>query len=189
MNHCRRRGKTLIEMLVVIVAMSAVLSTAGQMLYRLSRSERMVRDASAIARAEMRLARTFRSDARAASSAEPLEDPAASGVRFDTPAGLVTWRVAEEEVQRTVEQGDAPRRDAFRLGPVIVSFEVEEDRLAVIHVEPQRPAGTVIRAAAGPLEVVAAIGADRPDRSPDSATLPAATRPVEAPRQAEEASR
>jgi len=154
-----RAGKTLIEMLVIIVSMSVVLSTAGQMLFRLSRSERAVRDASAIARTEMRLARLFRTDARASFAAERLAEPQ-QGLRFTTADGTITYEFDDGSVRRSWDAGTGAHRDRFVLGSVNVAFDIDENELAILAVEPQAPDVRSTRSSAGPLRIAATIGAD-----------------------------
>ena len=175
-----RRGKTLIEMLVVMVGISAVLVTAGQMLLRLGRVERTVRDSAAIGRAEVRLARAFRTDARAASAADPLDENG-SGLRLTTPAGPVEYALRDGSIQRTVGTAESPRREGYKLGEVTAAFAVEDGRYAVLSVEPRRESGPR-DAVAGPFQIVAAIGADRSLVASDADE--SETEPVEAPKPA-----
>ena len=56
----RRAGKTLIELLVIIATASTILSMTGQLLFRVSRTERAVRESGTISRAELRLIREGR---------------------------------------------------------------------------------------------------------------------------------
>lgn len=161
MNERRRRrcGKSLIEMMVVIMAMTAILTVAGRLLYQLARAERSARESVAVGRAELRLARDFRDDVRAASSAAAFQADEQQGLRLTTPDGMVEYVVAAEAVRRT--EGDAGRRDAYRLGPVAVTLGVEADRFAVLSIEPALQASNARHSAAGPLQIVAKIGADQ----------------------------
>lgn len=168
-------------MLVVMVGISAVLVTAGQMLHRLGRVERSVRDSAAIGRAEVRLTRAFRSDARAASAAESFDGEDGSGLRLMTPAGPVEYVMRDGSLRRTVGNGESLRREGYKLGDVTAAFAVEDGRFAVVTIEPRRESGRR-EAAAGPFRVVAAIGADR---SPvTSEADESETEPVEAPKPA-----
>ncbi|MGC1273828.1 MAG: hypothetical protein WBC44_08990 [Planctomycetaceae bacterium] len=182
-QRTQRTGKTLIEMLVVMVGLTAVLVAAGQLFHRLSQAERLVRGSAAVGRSEMRLARDFREDVRAATSVEPIENEAGHGLRLVVSEGTIEYVAQAESVLRTTAGQSRQHREGYRLGTVTARFAVEGDRFAVLTIEPHR---TVDRrdATAGPLQIVAAIGADRRD---DTA-LPRETAPppVEAPKPVEE---
>lgn len=182
-RSARRTGKTLIEMLVVMVGLTAVLVAAGQLFHRLSQAERLVRGSAAVGRSEMRLARDFREDIRAAMSVEPIENKGGEGLRLVVPDGTIEYVAVTESVLRTTAGQLPRRREGYRLGTVTARFDVESDRFAVLTIEPQRAVGRR-DATAGPLQIVAAIGADRGDAT----ALPraAAPPPVEAPKPLEE---
>jgi hypothetical protein len=162
-------------MLIVMAAMSAILMTAGRLIFQLSRAERAGREGTAIGRAEMRLARDFREDVRAAFAAEVLEK--GKRLRLTTPAGVIEYAADDDGVRKTV-MGNSARRDAYRLGAVEVNFGAES-RAVTLSVRPRRVEPNAVRAAAGPLLVVAATGADRlGGEVPAKAEL----QPIEAPR-------
>ncbi|MBA3316007.1 MAG: hypothetical protein M3552_19095 [Planctomycetota bacterium] len=178
---CRtREGKTLIELLVVIITMSAILSTAGQMLYRLSRAERAVRDAGAIARAEIRLYRTFREDARAAETAMLTEVDGRQAIVFSTATKTVTYRATDEAILRSAEGDGGTRRDSYRLGATNSLFRVENDRFAALTVKPRHQTAGRAKAAAGEFQILAALGKNVSTGSPEGAATE--NGPVEAAR-------
>jgi type II secretory pathway component PulJ len=192
----RRAGKSLIEMLVVIITMSAILTVASQMLYRLSRAERMVRESGPIARAEVRFFRTFRSDARAANQARLEEQNGRMQLTLVSHAHTVTYRSTGDAVIRTLQDDRGPRQDAYRLGPSDINFQVENDRFAVARATPRRQVPGRAKGAAGAFEIVAALGTGESpvqrQRTPKRAALndTAKTngdRPVEAARPNKEA--
>lgn len=157
----KRSGKSLIEMVVVISAMSVLLTVAGRLLHQLSFAERTAREGTTVGRGELRLARDFRADVRRARSVEPLVDEKTSGVRIQSDDGAIDYVVQPEAIVRYSTIANRPQQESYRLGPTTIAWLVEKNQTASIEVEPRRDAGTVNRAAAGPLRIVARIGADR----------------------------
>lgn len=168
-----RAGKTLIELLVVIVTASTVLTIAGQLLFRVSRTERVARDAGTISRAELRLTRQLRADVRAATSAEAVNK---DRLHLTLANRDIDYRATEEGIERRT--GTA--RELYRLGNGESNFS-SDGRFVTLNIEPQPQTPGFAKAAAETFRIVAATGADV--RSDDSRGVGAlsGTEPVEAP--------
>lgn len=180
-----RSGKTLIELLVVIATASTVLTVAGQLLFRVSRTERAVREAGTISRAELRLMRDLRADVRAATSAEATATDDAQRLhlaRGDDEDDEIDYRATDDGIERT----SSKRRELYRLGAVESRFRID-DQFVFLEVEPRRSKPGFPHAAADRFSITAAIGADAhdPQTSPAASGQAAAnaleTQPVEAP--------
>ena len=172
----QRAGKTLVEVLVIMAGTSVVLTTAGQLLHRVSRAERTVRDSAAAGRAETRFARVFREDVRAASAAEVADE--SRTLRLVSEEARIEYAASEGLVKRSGARDESRGRDGYRLGDVVITFAVE-GRLAIATVEPP-PAPARRATPAGRFQIVAEIGADRGGGSAESGL------PVEAPVPGEE---
>jgi hypothetical protein len=174
--NSQRAGKSLIEVMVVIVTASAILTMAGQLLYRVSRTERATRDAGAISRAELRLVRDLRSDLRAATSADTGEKDDVSRLHLVRAEQDIDYRATDEGIERQT----AATRELYRLGDVSARFH-REGEFVVLEVEPRRPMPGFAKAAAGRFRIMAAIGADLGRRSTGGNSAVSETPPVEAP--------
>lgn len=109
----RRRGYTLIEMLVVIAAGSAMMAVAMGLLHLLLQLERGAREEVGQQTALDRLADRFRRDAHAAERFATLEVAEAAGVQVpERPAGTPGWQFSLDE-NPTVEYR-AGRRELIR---------------------------------------------------------------------------
>ncbi len=178
----RRAGKTLIELLVIIATASTILSMTGQLLFRVSRTERAVRESGTISRAELRLIRDFRADVRAAASADAGLEDGAARLRLVGGDDEITYRATDGGIERT----STARRELYRLGDIECRFHID-DRFVILEVEPRRSTPGFQKAAPIQFSITAAMGADSHDpraaQAPseegetDTATIP----PVEAP--------
>jgi type II secretory pathway pseudopilin PulG len=166
-----RAGKTLIELLVVIATASTVLTVAGQLLFRVSRTERAVREAGTISRAELRLIRDLRADVRAATSVEATATDDAQHLHLVLGDDEIDYRATDEGIERT----STTRRELYRLGAVETRFRTD-DRFVFVEVEPRRSTPGFPHAAAERFRITAAIGADSHDRQ----ASPAASGPDDA---------
>ena len=182
-----RTGKSLIEMIVVIAGISVVIATAGQLLHRVAQSERQIRNAAAVGRAQLRLARIFRQDVRSADSVEPFAGEFGEGMRLLLDGSTVEYDFRDGVVVRTVT-GEPASHEGYRLGSVAVHFHRDGERFAVLSVDPQRAVGRP-QATAGRFRIIAAIGADVSGHSNRQRTADSPRPPVEASRpEAEESS-
>lgn len=167
-----RTGKSLIEMLVVIATMATLLTIAAQVLSRLGRSERTVRESGVIGQAEVRLTRLFRQDARQSLSAELLNEEGPS-IQFTLRNGVVTYQASPNGVSRKFTASDGtPHDDTFRLGAVDVTFEIESERLAIAKTTLRKGNRDVGRSVFGEFQIVANIAADLPSGTTSSAISP-----------------
>lgn len=127
------RGYSLIEMVLVIGAVSVVLGVCATTLIGLFRIDRAGRAAVNDATTLARLARQFRQDVRAAGGAKRLDDkPDRTGLELTRADGeSVVYRVEGKRLVREDRRGDrVGARESYateRLGPV--AFGVEEPRV------------------------------------------------------------
>lgn len=116
----RRRGISLIEVLVVITLSSAMVAAAVALLHALLRT-RDVAQAGMVQRASIaRLADTFRDDVHRATAFQPGEakDSRAAQWTFGVGAGrAVAYRVEQGELVREVREGNATARREFFVLP------------------------------------------------------------------------
>ncbi len=188
----KRRGFTLVELLVVISVLAIILPMAGGTVFFLlqaqSRSAESLREAMAITQ----FSHTFRSDIHAAQSAHPstrlpgdggvrlkLED--SRGIEYDAePNGFVT---------RTVRRGEVvERREQFRVGADPPKFKIEQAGREVAvtispRVRPSVPLDNATKTAAG-IRIAAVVGRNLkggallpettrgPDKTPSKAASP-----------------
>lgn len=109
----RRRGYTLIEMLAIIAAGSAMMAVAMGLLHSLIRIEHGAREEARRQTSLDRLADQFRRDVRAAGRFAKLEGAEAAGVQVpERPAGAPGWQFALDD-GRTVQYGPG-RRELIR---------------------------------------------------------------------------
>ena len=175
----QRTGKSLIEMMVVVLLLSVVFGMIGQVLHQLARTERGSRTAIASSRAAGRLARDFRRDARSATLVQQAAD--GTGIHFDTSAGTVDYAATAHGLQRRGPQQNT--MEGYEVGASSMQIEVA-DGLATLTVAAAESPGTR-QPRRRELRVVAAIGADRVTLPRQPAKVPAqasSARPVEAPR-------
>lgn len=159
----RRRGKTLIELMVVISLMGTMLATTGTVIHRLMRAERAVANDLAWTRAVTELAEQFRSDAHAATQCRVSDD--GQTLEFTLAEASIMYRLTKPGVERIATPVAASsHRDTYRLGPEPVQFvsTAEQGRRWI---EVQIPRGpTVLTAGAStpaklpPLAIRAVVG-------------------------------
>jgi prepilin-type N-terminal cleavage/methylation domain-containing protein len=124
----RRRGVSLIELMVVIAIITTLFGMVGVVFHRLFLSEQMAMRAALIERNTARLAVQFRSDVHAASSAQREQ----SGNRLDQQLKLigssarvptVVYSAGEDQVSRElIVDGQTTSHEQFRLPECIVQF-------------------------------------------------------------------
>ena len=171
-----RAGKTLVELLVIIATASTILTISAQLLFRISRSERAVREAGTISRSELRLIRDLRSDIRAATSAEISDTDDERQLRLTASENEIAYRATAEGIERRT----ARTRELYRLGGVESHFR-RDGSFVTLQVEPRRSAPGFAKAAAGSFRIVAAVGADIGSGEPHEADSSSKTEAVEAP--------
>jgi prepilin-type N-terminal cleavage/methylation domain-containing protein len=116
----RRRGFTLVELLIVIAVASVVIALVGVCLSEMYRSERGIRRVLTQQAGMQRLALQFRTDAHEAKTATvtvPNNGTEADGLQLTTGDGrTIAYRADAQAVERTVRKGDQiVHRDAFDL--------------------------------------------------------------------------
>ena len=126
----RRRGLSLVEMMVVIAIGSAIIGLVGVCLQGLYRAERRTRQQMTQREALTQLGLRFRSDAHEAARVERTEPAKPGGaVRLVLTAQdgrTVTYQADGGQVERTVERGgQVVHHDAFRLPGVRVAWELK----------------------------------------------------------------
>lgn len=133
--HARRRGATLIELVLVIGGVTAVLLLCAGLLHALLSLDRSGRGALNDTATVARLARRFRQDARAATAAKPSPKEGSPGLEFtkgDGPA--IAYRVEGKRLFREEVSGKTVKsREGYavdRLGPV--GFVVEGGRVRLV---------------------------------------------------------
>lgn len=136
-----RRGKSLIEMLVVIATMSVLLGFVAQTLHALMQAERVGTQSLAQSVSLSRLSRQFRQDVHAARQAErtPAGDGQHGPLRLSWPDGVtVVWSAAEESFIRSVQRGDQVNgQEHYHIGRGAYRFDLSDDgRRAALVVEP-----------------------------------------------------
>lgn len=120
-----RRGKSLVELLVVISMLGMILGTAGTVIYRLMRTERAVETDLVWQRAVTAFAEQFRADVHAAVTAEVLND--GTGLTLMLPSGSVTYSLNARGIRRETKSANEPsQHEEFRCGETGVRFTTEE---------------------------------------------------------------
>ncbi len=121
----KRRGKSLVEMLVVISILGGLLATSGTVIHRLMRAERAVSADLVWQRSLNDLAERFRADVHAATTASVLDD--GNGLTLTLPNGSIAYAISKHGVGRiwTPDSGQ-PQTQEFRLEEAGVRFTTEE---------------------------------------------------------------
>ncbi len=120
----KRRGKSLVEMLVVITLLGGLIGTSGTVIHRLMRAERAVSADLVLQRSVTELAEQFRADVHAATQATLLDE--GNGLRLTLSAGTVTYAVSQRGVGRIWQsETDPPRSQEYRLEEAGVKFLAE----------------------------------------------------------------
>lgn len=120
----RRTGKSLVEMLVLILILNVIVALSATTLIGAMKAERQVRRATSQNRALAQLSGRFRSDAHRAASCQ-----AAETCQFTLPGGeTIRYTHAAPRMTREIRRGDeVVHRDSYLLGDaVLVSFEMPE---------------------------------------------------------------
>lgn len=125
-----RHGKSLVEMLVVITAMSVLLGFVAQTFHTLRRAERASAQSLTQSVNLSRLARQFRHDVHAARQAErATADNQPEQLRLMRPDGTtILWSTTDDSVTRG-EQRDGTRtaQERYRVGPARLRFDLSDD--------------------------------------------------------------
>lgn len=114
----RRRGYSLVEMIVVLTLISVALSSIALVLHSLHRAERRLRDDGDFARTVQRLETQLRADAHAARGGGQIAfGNAPSALTLLMPGEqTVTYTIEPGGVERLVRQGEATKhREWFAL--------------------------------------------------------------------------
>lgn len=122
----RRRGASLIEMMVVMAVMTAVLSTVGVLFHRLFQTERLSTRLTLVELTTMRLADQFRRDVHAAQSVTRTSKPddSRSALELQTAAtSKIVYTAETDRVQReVVDTTGTTSRELYRLPGCQVRF-------------------------------------------------------------------
>lgn len=162
-----RRGKSLIELMVVISVMSFALAAVGQMTVAMMRADTSQSAAMRRQNAATRLAARFRDDAHAAVRAEVKVVDGVPGVALILTADrrVVYSANGEGRVSRTIwENGAVEASEAWPSDGCVPRFSLSDDKAtAILVLEPGTPTGKSSGASSqGPgLRVVATVGLDR----------------------------
>jgi len=112
----RRRGFTLVEMLVVITVFAFLLASVALAIGTLFRAQGELQDELAQAHIGSRLAAQLRADAHLATSAEVVEDGDTANVRLSLPNATVNYATHPRRIIRTVAHGETEaHREVFPL--------------------------------------------------------------------------
>jgi prepilin-type N-terminal cleavage/methylation domain-containing protein len=123
----KRRGFTLVELLVVISVLAIILPMAGGTVFFLlraqSRSAEALRDSMAITQ----LSHTFRSDVHAARAARTPPDAAGCVLELDDSHSIAYHAEPSGFVSRIVRRAEViERREQFRIGAARPTFALSE---------------------------------------------------------------
>lgn len=122
-----RRGKSLVELLVVISMLGAILGTTGTIIHRLMRAERAVENDLQRNRTITALAEQFRSDAHAATRAEVTDD--GHGLTLTLSTATVTYSLSPHGVRRSSQIADyGPQQQEYRCGNSGIRFVTRNDQ-------------------------------------------------------------
>ncbi|QDT46355.1 hypothetical protein Pan258_03730 [Symmachiella dynata] len=126
----RRRGISLIEMIVVIGASSIILMVGAGMLHTLMRSERVATESLVHATNHARLAEQFRDDIHAATTATIQGEPGADyALQITTPnaAEIAYSQQGRLLVRKETVAKQPPRHEQFQLpADVRIRFAIDE---------------------------------------------------------------
>lgn len=162
-----RRGKTLIEMLVLITILSVIMGVVATTLAALFKTDRQVlRDLDQLA-ALSRLGETFRIDAHAAESCQVGE----SCQLALADGRVVHYAVAGPRIAREVRRGEEVlHRDAFSLPEAAsVRFDLPAEsggRLVRLSIAPKDDTDRSFMTPIRPARIEAAIGLAQKERTP-----------------------
>lgn len=126
MKHCKRRGASLIELLVVITMISAMMMVTGPLFYRLFQVDQVSARAALVEITTARLAIQYRLDVHAAQATTRTVD-AETGrpsleLRSESQPRIV-YTGGADEVRREVIGADGPTaRETYRLPACRIEF-------------------------------------------------------------------
>jgi type II secretory pathway pseudopilin PulG len=158
----RRLGKSLVEVLVLMILLNVVVALAAMTLIGTMRAERQVRRVSVQQRALTQVSSRFRSDAHRAVSCQVAE-----ACEFKLPGGeSIRYVYTSPRLAREVRRGDeVVHRDSFLLGDAVqLAFEVPEStggNLVRLRVSPREASARPLLAATRPAVIEAALGLSR----------------------------
>ncbi|MCA9054101.1 MAG: prepilin-type N-terminal cleavage/methylation domain-containing protein [Planctomycetaceae bacterium] len=176
-----RSGVSLVELLIVMTALGVVLTTSTVTLYRMLQAQSAATTGLSEAMTLSRLAADFRRDVHAASGVAVenvgdttelrLSDVAGNSVVYAAREG----RLIRESMPEEAPPADAqPTREEYRLGPVVITFELREsERLAAVLLTRRDSAESVPTSATGAIlhrqptdtTIVAAVGIAHEDEA------------------------
>jgi type II secretory pathway pseudopilin PulG len=121
----KRRGKTLVELLVVISMLGGLLGASGTVIYRMMRAERAVETDMAWQRTVTELAEQFRADVHIASVANVIDG--GTGLTLTLPEGTVAYSLTQRGVRRVWQpkQGTSLQQE-YRCHETGVRFATED---------------------------------------------------------------
>lgn len=166
----RRRGFSLVEMLVVIVSMSVLLGVAVTTLTLLMRAGQTATSAVTSSLAVSRLAHDFRREVRAASAAEvePGENGQPARLRLSVAPDrrVIYWREKTSILRREMSGDEVLRAEKYSVDASEVSFTVPESGQVTLAIStslndraPTR--GRSVSAVSRRFQIDATVGADR----------------------------
>lgn len=122
----KRRGKTLVELLVVISMFGVIIGTSGTVIYRLMRAERAVEADLVWQRTVTELAEQFRADAHAATVAQTNDD--GTGLTFTLSDGTAAYTLTRHGVRRSWKSpGGQEQHQDFRCHEPDIRFAARQD--------------------------------------------------------------
>lgn len=153
-----RAGKTLVEMLVLMLILNVIVALGATTLIGAMRAEQQVRRGSVQQRALAQLSRSFRRDAHRALACEVSEE-----CEFTLPGGQsIHYRQAAPRIAREIRRGgEVVHRDTFLLGDAaLVTFEMppsEGGRLVRLRVAERAGSARPLLASTRPAVIEAGI--------------------------------
>ena len=112
----KRRGFTLVEMLVVTTVFAFLLASVALAIGTLFRAQGELQDELARANIASRLAAQLRADAHLATSAEIVREGDTTNLRLLSPAARINYATHPRRIIRTVTQGETEaHREVFSL--------------------------------------------------------------------------
>ncbi|MFG0294580.1 MAG: type II secretion system protein J [Maioricimonas sp. JB045] len=142
----RRRGWTLIEMVLVVTATSVLSALGISVIMLLMRMEQTGTIALARQRAASRLALQLQADGHEATSVELVnDDDAPTRVKLTLPGGQnITWSSDDDTITRTVSDGDSkPRHSVFQFPDGSARWTLADDaRHLSLHLSSDTSAAT-----------------------------------------------